>query len=178
MFIEPVVHPLRRGVTSPPCSAPNHFGALRPADTALPPVNARPRPACTNCSAQVASISGILHTSIKNIVNRYITIVNTIVRTIASHKGAPNHRNSAAKTQALKVPSVPADISNPSGAIDTVAARAKIVTTDMARRIFIRLFTEKNAVPLIAVKITTETTSTITAAQLSNPFPIVFIFEF
>ena len=70
IFIEAVVHPLRSGELSPPCNAPNHFGALRPADTALPPVNARPSPACTNCSAQVASMSGILHTSIKNIVNR------------------------------------------------------------------------------------------------------------
>ena len=53
-------------------------------------------------------------------------------------------------------------------AMETVAAMAKMVTMDMERRMLTRLAVEKKAVPLMAVKITTDRTSTMTAAQFRS----------
>ena len=67
-----------------------------------------------------------------------------------------------------------ADISNPSGAMVTVAAMAKIVVMAMALKILIALAAEKNAPPWMTVKITIETTSAITAAQSIRKRPALF----
>ena len=91
-----------------------------------------------------------------------------MVMMMDSHRGKLNHRHMDANTYALKVPRVAADISNPSGAMDTVAAIAKMVTMDMEDRMLTRVAGEKNALPRIAVKITTASTRTITAAQFRS----------
>ena len=90
MFKKPSVQPLRMGSA--------FHGVGIPEETAPPPVHQSPRPWCTNIREQVASISGILQTRIKNMVSRYITIVNTIVARILAHSGRPNHRNVLANT--------------------------------------------------------------------------------
>ena len=107
--------------------------------------------------------------------SRYITMANTMVSTMDSHRGMLNHRNRDANTYAQKEPSVPAAISNPSGAMETVAARAKIVTVDMARSMLTALATEKNAVPFMAVKMIIEAIRITTAAQSTNNFALLLL---
>ena len=105
--------------------------------------------------------------------SRYITIAKMMVSRTDSHSGIANHKNRDANTYAQKEPSVPAAISNPSGAIDTVAARAKIVTADTALNMLIAFATEKNAVPLIAVNTMMERIRTMTAAQSTKNFNLL-----
>ena len=69
-----------------------------PVETAPPPMYHWPRPWCTNISAQVASMSGILHTRMRNIVSWYMTSVMAMV--ISTHRisGRPYHRYMLMKT--------------------------------------------------------------------------------
>ena len=62
-------------------------------------------------------------------------------------------------------------MSNPSGAMETVAAMAKMVTVDMEVRMLVRLLTEKKALPRMIVKMMTDSTSTMTAAQFRSWWP-------
>ena len=68
------------------------LGRRMPVDTAPPPIYHCPSPWWTNIREAVASISGILHTRMRNIVSWYMIMVTRMDTAIAMASGMPYHR--------------------------------------------------------------------------------------
>ena len=145
-----------------------------PVETAPPPMYHWPSPWWTNIRAAVASMSGILHTRIRNMVSWYIISVIRMDTTMAMPSDSPYHRYMLTNTYAEQLASVQADMSKPSGAIVTVAAMPNTVVMDMARRMLIMLFSDMKLRPFTSVKMTKHSSRVMTAAQSSNMRAVVF----
>ena len=96
----------------------------------------------------MASISGILHTRIRNMVSWYITRVARIQIRIDIPNDCPSQRYADTNTYAEQLASVPADISKPSGAMVMVAAIPNTVFMAIALRIFTMLLVDIKEFPL------------------------------
>lgn len=91
-----------------------------------------------------------------------------IVMIIDTGTEKPNQRKEETNAYAEQLARVAADISNPSGAIVTVAAMANTVLMDMALKIFTILLDDIKALPFNAVNMMKHNTSANTAAQLTR----------